>query len=142
MSRTIRYFAIAAFAAFSSSAVFAADRDTRIPQLSPAKWAAAEKNYIQALSSDNDGVRISAATFLGRYQLKGGTDALIEMLHSDKSEQARSAAAFSLVLLNETRGVKAVEEASLYDGSDKVAAFCARLLNMQTAESYMTLEGH
>lgn len=87
-------------------------------------------------------MRASAAAFLGRYQLKGSIDALIQVLKTDKSEQARSAAAFALILLNEEKGVRAVEEASLYDGSDKVADFCARLLNLQTVTSYTVSEEH
>jgi hypothetical protein len=140
MSRTIRYFAIAVIATFIASQAFAAGTPTPTPSKNT-KWAVAEKNYIKALTSENDGVRISAAGFLGRYQLLGSIDALIQMLQTDKSEQARSAAAFALILMNDPRGVDAVKDASLYDGSDKVAAFCTRLLNLPNDQYYSTLAG-
>jgi HEAT repeat protein len=135
MSRMSRYFAIAVIAIFAAVISRAADK-TDIP---PSKWAAAEKNYVLALASENDGVRISAAEHLGRYQLRGSIDALITMLKTDKTERARIAAAFALIIMNEDTGVKAVEESSLYDGSDKVASFCTKLLELQTARSYIAV---
>jgi hypothetical protein len=137
MSRKILYIAIAVIAIFSASPASAAGRT--VPGWSATHWTAAEKNYIHALSCECDGVRISAAEFLGRYQMTESVTPLIEMLHKDKSEQARKAAALSLIMLNVEEGVKAVEEASLYDGSDKVTAFCQHLLSLPSPPSYTTL---
>jgi hypothetical protein len=91
-------------------------------------WNKAELNYVAALSSDNLGIRQSAATYLGEYQLKGGIEPLIQVLKNDKVESARMSAALALITLDDPRGRAAVEEASLYDGSDKVVKFCESLL--------------
>lgn len=140
MSRTSRFFAIAVIAIFAASVGTAADRATPKPSESN-RWSVWEQNYIRALASPNEGVRVSAAGYLGRYQMTGGIDALINTLKTDKVEAVRSAAAFALILMDVPEGVKAVEDASLYDGSDKVATFCARLLQMQNVQSYTTLDG-
>jgi len=92
-------------------------------------WKKAEMNYVAALKSDNIGVKQSAASFVAEYQLKGAVEPLIQILKFDKVESARMSAALALVTLNDVRGRAAVEEAALYDGSDKVVKFCESLLN-------------
>ena len=91
-------------------------------------WNKAQLNYVAALTSDNLGIRQSAASFLAEYQLKGGIEPLIHVLKTDKVESARMSAALALITLDDARGRAAVEEASLYDGSDKVVKFCESLL--------------
>ncbi|MEW5799141.1 MAG: HEAT repeat domain-containing protein [Bacteroidota bacterium] len=102
-------------------------------------WQKAEKNYIVALSSDNIGLRHSATSFIGEYRLKGAVDELVALLQADKIEKNRMAAALALMQIGEREGVKAVEEAALYDGSEKVARFCEQLLNV-TATKDLSLK--
>lgn len=92
-------------------------------------WKKAEANYIACLATDNLGIKQSAASYIGEYQLKGAIEPLIEVLKSDKIERARMSAALALVAFDDNRARAAVEEAALYDGSDKVAKFCESLLN-------------
>ena len=92
-------------------------------------WKKAEANYILCLTSDNLGVKQSAATFIGEYQLKGAVESLVEILKTDKTERVRMSAALALITFDDSRARGAVEEAALYDGSDKVAKFCESLLN-------------
>jgi HEAT repeat protein len=103
------------------------------------KWVKAESVYILDLSSENEGVRASAAVFLGRYQMKGGIETLKQTLKTDKTEQVRRAAAVGLMLMNDPAAVEAVEESSLYDGSDKVAAFCTKLLDLKNLPPYLAI---
>ncbi|HTX17502.1 MAG TPA: hypothetical protein VMG34_02485 [Bacteroidota bacterium] len=91
-------------------------------------WRKAEANYVACLTSANLGVKQSAASFIAEYHLNGAVDQLIEVLKSDKTEKVRMSAALALITLDDRRGRAAVEEASLYDGSDKVAKFCESLL--------------
>lgn len=93
-------------------------------------WQKAEKNYIVALASDNDGLRHSATYFVGEYRLKGAVEQLIVILQTDKVEKNRMAAAAALMQIGEKEGVQAVKDASLYDGSEKVARFCEQLISM------------
>ena len=92
-------------------------------------WKKAEVNYVAALQSDNLGVKQSAASYVAEYQLKGAVEPLIQILKFDKVESARMSAALALVSLDDVQARAAVEEAALYDGSDKVVKFCQSLLN-------------
>lgn len=100
-------------------------------------WQKAEKNYLVALASSNVGLRHSAANYLAEYRLKGAVQPLIEILQNDKVEQLRMAAALALVQLGNKEGVEAVKDASLYDGSEKVAKFCERLISETSQELSM-----
>jgi HEAT repeat protein len=102
-------------------------------------WKKAETNYIAALRSDNLGVKQSAAGYVAEYELKGAVEPLIQILRSDKVERARMSAALALVTLGDLQGRAAVEEAALYDGSDKVVKFCESLLNA-SPEKFSALE--
>ncbi|MFA5832392.1 MAG: HEAT repeat domain-containing protein [Bacteroidota bacterium] len=97
-------------------------------------WLKAEKNYIAALSSENIGLRQSAASFLAEYRLAGGVQPLIEVLRNDKVEQLRMAAAIALMQLGNKAGIEAVKESAIYDGSEKVAKFCEQLINATSQE--------
>ena len=92
-------------------------------------WKKAEANYVSCLASENLGIRQSAANYVAEYQLKGAIEPLITVLKADKVESARMSAALALVSLGDSRARAAVEEASLYDGSEKVAKFCECLLD-------------
>jgi hypothetical protein len=91
-------------------------------------WKKAETNYIAALKSENLGIRQSAASYVAEYQLKGAIEPLIQVLKTDKVESARMSAALSLIILDGVQARAAVEEAALYDGSEKVVKFCESLL--------------
>lgn len=97
-------------------------------------WQKAEKNYLKALTSENQGVRQSAASHIGEYKFKGAVPILVLILQTDRSVYNRMAAALALVLIGEEEGKKAVEEASIYDGSEKVAEYCAQILNTTIQE--------
>jgi HEAT repeat protein len=92
-------------------------------------WKKAERNYVEALKSENCGVRQSAANMIANYGLVNASKQLITVLKNDKEESARMTAAFALVMLGDTVGIEAVQDASLYDGSEKVAKFCDGLLD-------------
>ena len=95
-------------------------------------WQKAEQNYIRALGSENIGLRQSAANFLAQYRLSGAVKNLITTLKTDKVEQIRMAAALALIQIGDTEGRNAVQDASVYDGSESVAKFCKQLLEVST----------
>ena len=98
-------------------------------QSTQVNWQKAEQNYIAGLQSVNTGVRHSAATFIAEYQLSGAEPNLITLLQNDKVEQVRMTAAAALIKIGNDEGRKAVEDAVVYDGSEKVAKFCEELIN-------------
>jgi HEAT repeat protein len=97
-------------------------------------WKKAEQNYRAALLSDNPGVRHSAANFIAQYRLTGAISDLKEMLRSDTKEQVRMAAALALIQIGHDEGRKAVQDAVLYDGSEKVSKFCEQLLKANSLD--------
>ena len=109
-----------------AAGAFAADPSSR--ESSRTDWKKSQLNYIAALYCNNDGVRRSAAGYLGEYRLDGATNDLIVILRNDKVENIRMAAALALMKIGKSEGRKAVAEASIYDGSDKVAKFCEGLV--------------
>ena len=116
--------AIAAVMAFASAVA----SQPMVSKYGEVDWKKAEANYIAALNSDNLGIKQSAANYVAEYQLKGAVEPLIQILKSDKVESARMSAALALVTLGDGRARFAVEEAALYDGSEKVVKFCESLL--------------
>jgi len=129
MTRRFRSLFIAVIAIATALPALAADRSQR--SYSQKQWDTAEKNYVNALIIGNEGSKISAAGFLADYGLRGGVPALIRTLRTDKTENVRISAALALIMLDEKEGREAVEESSLYDGSDRVAKFCEALLKVQ-----------
>lgn len=97
-------------------------------QSAQVNWQKAEQNYVAGLQSGNTGVRHSAATFIAEYQLTGAESKLISLLQNDKVEQVRMTAAAALIKIGNEAGRKAVEDAVVYDGSEKVARFCEELI--------------
>ncbi|MBW7886894.1 MAG: HEAT repeat domain-containing protein [Bacteroidetes bacterium] len=114
--------------AISAVSLFASEPAVKDVNRGEINWNQAEKNYIFSLLIDNAGVRQSAAGFLAQYNLKGGVEPLIRILENDKVEQVRMAAALALITIGDSKARKAVEDASFYDGSEKVSKFCESLL--------------
>ncbi|MHB1050101.1 MAG: HEAT repeat domain-containing protein [Bacteroidota bacterium] len=107
---------------------------------STVNWQKAEQNYKASLYSENVGVRASAAGFIGEYRLKGATQDLITILHTDKVERNRMAAAKALVRIGDRDAIDAVKEAVIYDGSATVAQYCKRLLESTQSTNDMSLK--
>jgi hypothetical protein len=106
-----------------------------VPKNESFKWKLAEKNYINALASENEGVRQSAAGYLAEYHLSGGIEPLIYVLNKDRTEKVRMAAALALVRFGTVEARSAIEDASIHDGSEKVAEFCRSLLSASFSPS-------
>ena len=107
---------------------------------STVNWQKAEQNYKASLYSENVGVRASAAGFIGEYRLKGATQDLITILHTDKVERNRMAAAKALVRIGDRDAIDAVKEAVIYDGSATVAQYCKQLLESTQSTNDMSLK--
>lgn len=88
------------------------------------------KNYIDGLKSNDLGLRISSAYYLGQRRSSKAIIPLMHMLHTDKSPQARITAALSLIKINDSRGVYAVQEASTNDNNKEVRKMCGKFYNM------------
>lgn len=88
-----------------------------------------EANLLEGLSSDNLGLRVSSAHFLGEYKSDKAIIPLLKMLHDEKSEGARIQAALSLIKIGSEKAVSMVRKASIFDESQRVRIMCARFYN-------------
>jgi HEAT repeat protein len=86
----------------------------------------AVRNYLFDLTSNNEGVRISSAYFLGEYKVGEAVIPLMKMLNSEANEQARIVAALSLTKIKTGKAVYAVKQASILDNSQRVRNLCTR----------------
>jgi HEAT repeat protein len=87
----------------------------------------AEKRYLEALNSENEGVRLSAIGLVGRYNMTGAVDKLIEILKSGSCNNVRLAAALSLLMINDERGHKAIVEMANVNDGHTICDFCKTL---------------
>ncbi len=89
-------------------------------------------NYIVGVQSDNLGLKVSCAYFLGEYKVSEAIIPLMKILHSDKSDVARIVAALSLTKIGSDKSVFAVKQAARFDESERVRSLCAKFYNSYT----------
>jgi HEAT repeats len=106
---------------FSSSSIYSQDSIKVMPRMSK---KTVDKNYLQGVKSDNEGLRISSAYYLGERESSHAIIPLMNMLHTDKSPEARIMAALSLFKIGDARGIYAIKEAITYDKSEWVQNMC------------------
>ncbi|KUO59096.1 hypothetical protein APF79_10765 [bacterium BRH_c32] len=85
-----------------------------------------EKNLIIGLNSDNEGLKLSSAYYLGEYQLDNAVLPLMAILKSNQKDCQKVAAALSLIKINDSRGVFAVKRAAIFDDSEYVRRMCSK----------------
>ena len=86
-------------------------------------------SLLMGIRSDNQGLRESAAFVLGEIKCSEAVIPLLAMLHEERSESSRIAAALALSLIGDPRGVYAVKQAVKFDESRKVRLLCAYFYN-------------
>ena len=79
-----------------------------------------EQNYLEGVQSDNEGLRVSSAYFLGEMKSDKAVIPLMRMLRNDESESARLMAALSLIKIGDARGVYMVKKTADLNDSDRV----------------------
>lgn len=91
--------------------------------------AAIEENLLAGLASENYGLRVSTAYFLGEFKTSKSVIPLMNMLHTEKEECGRILAALALIKIGDSRGVYAVKQAGTYDESPRVKRLCKIFYN-------------
>lgn len=79
-----------------------------------------EKNLLLGLQSDNTGLQLSCAYYLGECKSHAAVLPLMKLLRSSKDENLRIIAALSLIKIGDARGVYLVERTSIFDDSETV----------------------
>jgi HEAT repeat protein len=95
-------------------------------KLTPEAKIKAEINYLEGLKSENEGLRVSSAYFLGEINSSKAVIPLMNLLRNDKSEPVRIVAALSLIKLEDARGVHLVKRSIEFNDFEKVRERCER----------------
>lgn len=77
------------------------------------------------LESDNIGLKSSSAYMIGELQITEGVIPLLRMLHNEKNEDLRIAAALALYKIGSPTSIYAVKQAIRFDESKRVSKHCA-----------------
>jgi len=81
-------------------------------------------NYLQGVKTENAGLRISASYYLGERKSNKAVIPLMNILHKDKSPEARIMAALSLFKIGDERGIYAIKQAVQFDDNEWVKKMC------------------
>jgi len=82
------------------------------------------RTLIQGLNSDNPGLKAGCIYMFGKLCCDRGVVNLLDILHSDPSEDLRILAALSLYKINDSRGMYAIKQAIRFDKSERVRRLC------------------
>ena len=86
--------------------------------------SAIEANLLVGLESDNLGLKISSAYFLGEYGTSKSVNSLMKVLKSGNTEEERISAAVALTKINTEQAQFAVKQRAKYDDSERVRRLC------------------
>lgn len=88
-----------------------------------------ELNRLIGLASENDGLKVSCAFYLGEMKSKKAVIPLIAMLRDGKTDEERIIAALSLMKIGDTQGVYMVSRAAKFNNSGRVRYICEKFYN-------------
>lgn len=93
-------------------------------ELNNSEYFKIEKNLMIALNSDNRGLQLSAAYFLGEIKSDKAIIPLMGILHSSKDKSARQVAALALYKIDSERGMFAIKQAITFDENKQTRRLC------------------
>lgn len=93
-----------------------------------------EINYLAGVKTENLGLKVSAAYYLGERKSKKAVIPLMNVLHTDSCAEARIMAALSLYKIGDERGIFAVQRAADFDDNEQVKRMCKILYQMYETE--------
>jgi len=93
-----------------------------------------EINYLVGVNTENLGLKVSAAYYLGERKSQKAVIPLMDMLHSESAPEARIMAALSLYKIGDERGIFAIKRAIEYDENEQVKKMCGILYQMYEVE--------
>jgi hypothetical protein len=99
------------------------------------KYKIIEDNLLAGLQTDNIGLRVSAAYFLGEFHSERAVIPLMKMLKSSDIEEERLIAALSLAKIRSPKGMFAVKQRVIFDDSERVQRMCKIFYNNYIIES-------
>ena len=94
-----------------------------------AQYSTFETNLLVGLKSDNQGLKVSCAYFLGEIKSKKATNLLMDMLHTSENHSMRQVAALALYKINSERGMFAIKQAIRFDNDEQTRKLCKIFYN-------------
>ncbi|PJA97095.1 MAG: hypothetical protein CO129_03070 [Ignavibacteriales bacterium CG_4_9_14_3_um_filter_34_10] len=85
-----------------------------------------EQNLLAGLTSENEGLRLSCAYFLGEYKSESAVIPLMNALNTEDNICMRIIAALSLIKIGDERGVFLVQRTSVFDDCEVVRKISER----------------
>lgn len=95
-----------------------------------------ESNLLEGINSNNHGLQISSAYFLGEIKSEKAILPLMRILRSSNSSGARSMAALSLIKIGNAQGIYMVMREAQFNNSEKVRKLCRHLYRSYLSEKY------
>lgn len=92
-----------------------------------AKYETIEANYLAGLNSDNHGLKVSSAYFLGDIKSHKSVIPLMKMFRNEKNDGAKLIAAWSLLKIGDSRGVFLVKRESELGSCDGIRCMLNQL---------------
>ena len=92
-----------------------------------AKYENVEANYLAGLNSDNHGLKVSSAYFLGDMKSHKAVIPLMKMFRNEKNDGAKLVAAWSLLKIGDSRGVFLVKRESELGNCDGIRCMLGHL---------------
>jgi HEAT repeat protein len=87
-----------------------------------------ERNYLEGLSSSNNGLKLSSAYYLGELKSEKAVIPLMEMLRNSSNSSARIMAALSLIKIGNPRGIHMVKREAEFSEDSRVRDLCNRFI--------------
>ncbi len=88
-----------------------------------------EQNLLTGINSENRGLRLSSAYFLGEIKSDNAIIPLLAMLHNSEDCAAKQVAALALYKINSERGMYAIKEAIKFEEHNQTRKICKILYN-------------
>lgn len=82
-------------------------------------------SLMEGLNSENLGLKSSSAYMIGELQLSKAVIPLMKILHQEKNEEMRIAAALALYKIGSPIAIQAVKQSIRFDESERVSKLCA-----------------
>jgi HEAT repeat protein len=102
-----------------------------------AKYKTIEANYLVGLKSDNEGLRISCAYYLGEMRSEKAVHELLKVLREDECYVARIVAALSVIKIGNTNADYMVQRTSLFDEYEGIRKMSEKFYLSQLMKKYL-----
>lgn len=96
---------------------------------SKSQYSKIEENLLVGINSENQGLKLSSAYFLGAIKSDKAIIPLLDLLHSSDEASARQVAALALYKINCDRGMFAIKQAIKFDEHAQTRRICKILYN-------------